>query len=867
MWNRNISIAWSTRPLPAFPPHIALEHTSGEKMTYAALVDLANQVAHGLQAKGVRPETCVPILFSTQVNQIQAVVAILAVLKSGGAFVPLDATWPVDRLASCIQQTKASFIICDSVVPQVAHSLPAPFFSIDQLALRQPKTPPSTRGLRMDSLMNVMFTSGSSTGKPKGVLIEHSNASAYIANASTVFPLTNARRFLHFSPWTFDQGLADLFLALPIGATVILANMDEMLLDLTTTLNSCKADYAVLTPAVAQLLKAGTHLPHLKTLVCGGEKLPGQLVHRWAGKLELIDAYGPTEFTIHGISESFKHSGYVPGVIGRPLGSTRAYIVDQSMRPVPVGATGELILSGNQVARGYLDLPAETAAAFVADPFHPGQRMYKTGDLARFKSDGRIEYLGRKEGGYVKLRGLRVDVAEIEATLMSVPQTFSVVEVLRIDGQPHLVAFLAHSLSPAGKAQLALPPDLQAHQPWIKILTKTCKRILPAYSVPTQWIVLEAMPQATSNKFDRKLLQSFFKGLAAQAGRVDEITRIVLCAKPVRPPETVPERKLHAIWCELLGKEQFSVHDDFFNAGGDSLGVIRVLARLRNKGCHLTIQEFYSASTIATLAEFIKTSGRHIADDLEEAPVHGLVFPVQKCADEGQKTALWLFHCAEGVGHEYINLPLLERDVYAISNPSKNRMSLEANFPTLESFTDRYMPLLPGDEPIYLGGYSSGGLLAISMAARRRSLGQPVKGVVLLDTFNTQGWKFRGFEQTTDYGTNHISNALNPGAKELQRLSERHTYHLIQYFVEPSIEVPVLLLRAGVRDTSDTEFYVAENGDDELNFFTRENIPLLEIHTVPGAEHADLVGYKDNFATPVVHEVAEHIRQWCRRLD
>ncbi|KAJ6543923.1 hypothetical protein B0H19DRAFT_290764 [Mycena capillaripes] len=711
------------------PSHIALEHTGGEKMTYKALVDLANQVAHGLQGKGVQPETCVPVVFDKNSNQIQTVISILAILKSGGAFVPLDSTWPVERLVSCIEQTKASFFICNSLAPEVAHLLPVPFVNIVELALQQPTTPPSTPGLRPDSLCYVMFTSGSSAGKPKGVLIEHSNASAYVANASTVFPLANARRFLHFSPWTFDQGLADLLLALPIGAVVVLPNMDDMLADLTATLNSSKADYAVLTPAVAQLIRAGTHLPHLKTLVCGGEKLPGQLVHRWAGKLELIDAYGPTEFTIHGISESFKHCGYVPGVIGRPLGSTRAYIVDQLMRPVPVGATGELMLSGNHVARGYLNLPEETAAAFVEDPFHPGPRMYKSGDLARFRSDGRIEYLGRKEGGYVKLRGLRIEVAEIEATLMSVPETLAVVEVVDLDGQPQLVAFVAHSLSPAGKAELCLATDLPALQPWVKVLMKTCKRILPAYSVPTQWIGLESIPQAASNKYDRRSLRSFFERLAAQAGKVDEITRILLCTKPARLPETVLERKLHTIWCELLGKEQLSVHDDFFNAGGDSLGVIRVLARLRNKGCHLTIQEFYGASTIATLAEFIESSGHHIADDLEEAPVLGLVFPVQKYTGEGHKTPLWLFHCAEGVGHEYMNLPPLERDVYAISNPSKNRMSLEANFPTIESFTDRYMPLLPQDEPIYLGGYSSGGLLAISMAARRLSLGHPVRNL------------------------------------------------------------------------------------------------------------------------------------------
>ncbi|KAF8211652.1 hypothetical protein K438DRAFT_1752345 [Mycena galopus ATCC 62051] len=567
-------------------------------------------------------------------------------------------------------------------------------------------TPPCTPNLGMDSFCYVMFTSGSSTGKSKGVLIDHSDATAYVANAATVFPLENARRFLHFSPWTFDQGLADLLLALPIGGTVILADMDHMLLDLTTTLNSCKADYTVLTPAVA---------------------------------------YGPTESTVHGVSTSFKHSDYVP-----------AYIVDRSMRLVPAGAVGELILAENHVARGYLDLPEETAAAFI-----------KSGDLARFRSDGRIEYLGRKEGGYVKFRGLRIDVSEVEAVLVSVPETFAVVEVFQVHDQPHLVALVARadsywtgSTRPSPRSPRTSALDFYLFK-------------------DMQWIALEAIPQAASNKFDRNLLRSFFADLAAQPGRVDKITRILLCAKPIRLPETVVEKKPHTIWSEVLGIEPTSVHDDFFNVGGDSLGV-------RNKECHLTIQEFYTASVIATLVEFIESTGRHIADDLEEAPVFGLVLPVHKYTGEGHKTPLWLFHCAEGVGHE-------------------------------------------------------------------------VKGVILFDTFNTQGltsiiavvprtnnavagWTFRGFQADTGHES-------NPGAKELQRLSERHTYHSIQHFIEPKIEVPVLLLRAGVRDTSDTVFFVAENGDDELNFFTRANIPELTIDTVGGAEHADM---KDNFATPVV---------------
>ncbi|KAF8146940.1 hypothetical protein K438DRAFT_1868307 [Mycena galopus ATCC 62051] len=709
------------------PTHIALEHTGGETMTYEALVRLANQAAHGLQARGVRPEVCVPVLFDKNRNQIQAVVAILAVLKSGGAFVPLDSSWPVDRLASC--------------TPQVVHSIPAPFVTVEQLALRRPTTPPSTPDLGMDSLFYVM--------KPKGVLVEHSNASAFRVHC---IPTCKRAPVFALQPWSFGQGLADLLLALPIGGTVVLANMEEMLLDLTATLNSCKADYT--------------------TMVCGGEKLPAQLVRRWATKLE----YGPTEFTIHGLSVSFKHNKYVPGVIGRALGST------ESMRPVPVGAVGELMLSGNHVV-GDIWTCRRNGGCLHSDPFHPGQRMYKSGDLARFRSDGRIEYLGRKEGGHVKRRGLRIDVAEIEATLMTARETLAVVEVLPVDGQPHLVAFVAHSLAPAGAAQVALSSDLLACQPWIKTLSDACIRILAPHS------------------------SSFG-------------------AKPVRLPETVLERKLHTIWSKLSAKNHIY-----------SLNAVRVVARLRNRDCHLTIQEFYGSSTIAALAEFLESSG---------PPVLGLAFPVQKDMGDGLKPALWLFHCAQGVGREYMNLPSLERDVYAISNPSKNRMSLEANFPTLDRYIDHYLPLLPPNEPIYLGGFSSGGLLGILMAARRR--------VILFDTFSTQGWKLRGFQ-------------ADAGPLELQRLSHRHTSLLIQHFVEPEIDFPVLLLRAGAVQTrtKTSPWQVHEGGNEELNFFTPN--PFFEIQTIPGAAHSDMVAYQDNYATPAVQKVAEHIRRWCRSLD
>lgn len=337
----------------------------------------------------------------------------------------------------------------------------------------------------------------------------------------------------------------------------------------------------------------------------------------------------------------------------------RAYIVDPAMRLLPVGVTGELLLAGNQVARGYLNLPKQTEAAFLPDPFHPGQRMYRTGDLARWRSDGSIEYLGRMDGGYIKLNGLRIDVAEIEATLTAVADTIAVVQLVNLSGQSHLLAFLSRRLTLAGAASVALSSDLTSCQPWLKSCMKNCKRVLPSHSIPSLWVVVDAIPQIASNKFDRKTLSRFFDSLANEPGKIEAVTRELLGTKPPRLPETPVEKDLHDVWCQILEKDQISVHDDFFNLGGNSIGLIRVLAHLKRQGVTLTITEFYEAPSIALLAKVVENTASvsdgpgGVQPRVEQSSADGLVFQVQKAPtmEKGQPS-LWMLHSAEGVGHD-----------------------------------------------------------------------------------------------------------------------------------------------------------------------------------------------------------------------
>ena len=358
------------------------------------------------------------------------------------------------------------------------------------------------------------------------------------------------------------------------------------------------------------------------------------------------------------------------GVIGSPYGDTRAYIVDtaNTSRLLPVGAVGELCLSGNQVGRGYLNRPDLTAAAFVPDPYAPGLTMYRSGDRARWTSDGFIEYLGRQDDAFVKLRGLRIDTGEVEDAITGAGDTFAVVELLELRGQPHLVAFISHALAPTGEAHLALSYDPTAStssseeseesaerlRAWLADILQACRQAVPAYAVPTVWLALDAMPQNANSKFDRKQLRAFFRALDPAA--VEACSAALTQTHAPRAPESALERAVARVWCDVLGREQgsLSVHDDFFALGGDSIGVVRMLAGLKALGMVISLKEFAAGPTVAELASYFGSSAGSASPEILENSLlglgNGLVWQVQ---GEGEgATPLWMVHDGAGLGNE-----------------------------------------------------------------------------------------------------------------------------------------------------------------------------------------------------------------------
>ncbi|KAH9915161.1 acetyl-CoA synthetase-like protein [Epithele typhae] len=742
----------------AHPERVAVEHSGGRTLTYAELDALADRVAHGLVALGVRHETPVPVLFDKDGDQTEAVVAIVALMKAGAAFVPIDVGWPAARVAACVRQCEAPFVVCDGVgVPEVAHGLGVPVRTVGELArgrshggrcVVKEQTP--------QSLAYIIFTSGS-TGEPKGVMIEHRNIMGYVANGTTVYPIQDVKRLLHFSPFSFDQGLGDIFMALTKGATLVLANMADVLTDLSEVLNSTRADYTVLTPAITQLIRADVDHPHLKSLLVGGEKLPGQLVDRWKGKVAFMDDYGPTEVTVSCVGMTFTADTNVPaGVIGSPYGDTRAYIVDPR-RPdtrVPVGAVGELCLSGNQVGRGYLGRPDLTAAAFVPDPFAPGLTMYRSNDRARWTSDGLIEYLGRQDDAFVKLRGLRIDPGESEARSL----------LLELRGQPHLVAFVSKALAPAGEARLVLldPENADADadgadavKPWLTTLIDACRQAVPTYAVPTVWLALAAMPQNANSKFDHKQLRRFWGTL--EPARIEAVSTALTQTHAPRTPEGRAEQLIARVWADVLARdaEALSVHDDFFALGGDSIGVVRMLAGLKAAGVSISLKDFGADPTVVALAARIDeavltgTSSPQSSDSGLPGVANGLAWQVQMGDVDESAAPLWLIHDGGGLGNEYENLGPLSRSVYAVSNPTSTLAELEAQFPTFSSYCGRN----PRPHP----------------RPRRAAAGLPVHGVVLLDSYNSEGWRRALFPARCDFPVLLVRAGASRAREEIEK--------------------------------------------------------------------------------------------------
>ncbi|MGO4615838.1 amino acid adenylation domain-containing protein [Nocardia sp. 2YAB30] len=547
--------------------------------TYREFDARVNRLARYLIAAGVGPESRVGIAVRRSMQQL---VAVYAVLRAGGAYVPIDPDHPDARIAYVLTSSAPVLVLTVNGV-ELDDAPERPVVLLDALDLTDMSAAPISDGdrsasLRPDNAAYVIYTSGS-TGRPKGVVVSHRSVVNQMAWMRAHYELGPTDAFLHKTPFTFDASVWELFLPLQIGARLVVARHDGHLDPgyLIAQARTHRVSILEFVPSMLALLLADrAELPSsLRYLSIGGEQLSPTVLERLRHEIIVDNTYGPTEATV--TSTVFRcrprHLGAVP--IGRPVPNTGAYVLDSRLHLVPPGVPGELYLSGVQLARAYLGDSPASAGRFVADPYGAtGTRMYRTGDLVRRLPDGNLEFLGRTDF-QVKLRGLRIELGEIEATLAAHPSVDHAVVVVQHD--QHVGDFLAGYVVPTAGAAID-PAELADH----------AARSLPAYMVPQHIIPMPSLPLTASGKLDRRALPD-----------VD----VQLSAPLYRAASTAAEQVISAAFAELLGAERVGLDDNFFDLGGNSLVGMRVLARINAAlGTGLGVRELFEAPTVAGLA-------------------------------------------------------------------------------------------------------------------------------------------------------------------------------------------------------------------------------------------------------------------------
>jgi amino acid adenylation domain-containing protein/non-ribosomal peptide synthase protein (TIGR01720 family) len=588
------------------PGGIALEF-AGETLTFAALDCRASRLAARLRELGAGPEVPVGIAME---RSLEMAVAVLAALKAGGCYVPLDPELPRERLAFLLADARPGVLLAQERFLDRLPEGATPWLCL-QAGWTGEGGPdlPAGAGPRLspDNLACILYTSGS-TGRPKGVALTHRGLVNRLLWAQRTYPLHAADRVLQKAPFIFDFSLWELFAPLLAGARVVLASPGghRDAAYLVRTLVEREITVAHFVPSLLRVFldeEGVERCDRLRLVFSGGEALTSDLRDRFAARfgMPLRNQYGPTEASIdvtYWLCRPDRRTGPVP--IGRPVDNTRLHLLDRAWRPVAAGVAGELCIGGAGLARGYLGRPDLTAERFIPDPWssRPGERIYRSGDLARRLPAGEIEYLGRLDH-QVKIRGLRIELGEIEAVLGEWPGLREAVVVAREDGaRPRLVAYVA------GPEPGFDPGELQGF----------LASRLPAYMVPAAFVALTELPRTATGKVDRQALpapERLARTLGSEA------------------PRTPVERILARAWVEVLRLPEVGVHDNFFELGGDSILSIQIVARVAREGYRITPRQVFEHQTIAALAEVAETRG---AVETEQGPVTGpvLLTPIQR---------------------------------------------------------------------------------------------------------------------------------------------------------------------------------------------------------------------------------------------
>ncbi|MCT4351664.1 amino acid adenylation domain-containing protein [Streptomyces sp. Je 1-79] len=556
-------------------------------VTYAELDARANRLARLLAARGAGTESVVGVAVPRSADMVATV---LAALKLGAAFLPLDLVHPADRLTYMIEDSRAALVVgTEPVAGKIPEVAGVPVVLLDEPSVAAeletlPETALDRRPVFLDQAAYVIYTSGS-TGRPKGVVVPHEGISSLVATAVDRMGLENDSHVLQFASIGFDVFAFELAMALCHGGRLVLITDEARVAGpaLTDFLGEQRITHMILPPSLVSALPPGCELPEGSTVLVGTETVPPDVFERFGATAHLICAYGLTEATVNStLWPSREHGGRPSGrvPIGRPDPNTRAYVLDDHLRPVPPGVVGELYVSGRGLARGYLGKTALTSERFVADPYGaPGSRMYRTGDRARWRADGNLDFLGRVDT-QVKVRGFRIELGEIEAALAGHPAVAQAAVLPDRDGD--IVRLVGYAVPEAGESVELDPQELRAH----------VAGQLPEYMVPALVVPLDGpLPLTPNGKLDRKALP--VPDWAAMTG--DAL------------PANETQARLAALFGEILKLEKVGVHDNFFALGGHSMASMRLLGRIRAEfGVELSIRDVFDALTVAGIEGKLK---------------------------------------------------------------------------------------------------------------------------------------------------------------------------------------------------------------------------------------------------------------------
>jgi amino acid adenylation domain-containing protein len=719
------------------PDAIAIISTD-EQLTYCELNNRANQLAHYLQSLGVCPETLVAICLD---KSAQMLIGILGILKAGGTYIPLNPSYPHERRISKLRNAQVSLALTVSDMSSTLANCGAKVISLDleleaiaEYSIDNPSSP-----VTAENLAYVIYTSGS-TGEPKGVTIAHRSMVNHSLAISKIFELNSQDRVLHFSNISFDAAVEEIFPTWLSGATLVLPTenfynsityfLEGVSQQAVTVLNLPTAFWHELVHGISLLNKP---IPAaLRLVIVGGEKVSKSTYQKWRSLVgdfpRWLNTYGPTESTVTATvyepDGSLHPDAEVP--IGRAIANLQTYVLDRNLQPSPIGAAGELYIGGVGLSRGYLNRPDITATRFIPNPFSKNSedRLYKTGDRARYLPDGNLEFI-RRSDFQLKIRGFRVEPIEIETQLEKYPTVKQAIVLCHeaLNGEKLLVAYLS-----VGKDQMI---DIDA-------LGEFLRQKIPAYMLPSSFIVLDVLPLTPNGKVDRRAL------LQIDAAK-EQATEVIA-------PRDELEQQLAATWQKLLGIQEVSIHANFFELGGNSLLSVRLVAEIEKIfNYHFPLSSFFQMGTIAEIAKWMREKPSEtispdeipIRLDLEDYRAflslcagrigkhigkRGLIVEVPPTEMKSSKPFIW-------IGYTDFSKNLgLHQPVYTIPGGSWTPLHSTENYiEAIASVIVDELLSVPQDEPYLIGGNCYEGIVAMEVAHQLQKKGKEVAFLAIID--------------------------------------------------------------------------------------------------------------------------------------